>query len=180
MMHFRDFFPPVVCALLLSSCALIDIPHVARRVPFNEGDLAAYRGAGSSTVAGQVTVKSADDGETHIGAGTTVSLLPVTAYTKEMVEREIGNGEYLTASDPRFLPYVHIQNTDESGHFIFDHVRAGEYFVASQVEWSFADDTSYQWACERITVGAGQTVRIKVSKDIHHPDKPGLVLAALR
>ncbi len=138
------FLSTVVCALLLSSCAFVDIPRVARRVPFNEADFAAYRGPGSSTVAGQVIVKSSD-GETHIGDGTTISLLPVTAYTKEMVEREIGNGEYLTPSDPRLQPYVHLQKTDDSGHFVFDHVRAGEYFVAAQAEWYFADDTSYQW-----------------------------------
>jgi hypothetical protein len=178
-MHFRDFFPLAVCALLLSSCALIDIPRVPRRVPFNEADFAAYRGAGSSMVAGQVIVKSSD-GETHIGGGTEITLLPVTAYTTEMVEREIGNGEYLTASDPRFQPYVHLQKTDDSGHFVFDHVRAGEYYVAALAEWSFADDTTYQWACERITVGTGQTVRIKVSKDLHHPSSPGLVISALQ
>ncbi|MEZ0258320.1 MAG: hypothetical protein ACAI37_23780 [Chthoniobacter sp.] len=162
-----------------TSCALVDIPRVPRRVPFNEADFAAYRGAGSSTVAGQVIVKSSD-GETHIGAGTTISLLPVTSYTREMVEREIGNGEYLTASDPRFQPYVHLQTTDDSGHFVFDHVRAGEYYVAALAEWSFADDTSYQWACERIAVGTGQTVRVKVSKDVHHPNSPGLVISALQ
>ena len=178
-MHYHDSFLPIVCALLLSSCALVAEQRVPRRVPFNEADFAAYRGAGSSTVAGQVIVKS-PDGETHIGAGTEISLLPVTAYTTEMVEREIGNGEYLTPSDARFQPYARLQKTDDKGHFVFDHVRAGEYYVAAQAEWYFADDTSYQWACERIAVGAGQTVRINVSKDIHHPNSPGLVIWALR
>jgi len=148
IMHFCHSLPPVVFALLLSSCAaLVNEPRVARRVPFNEAAFAEYRGAGSSAVAGQLIVKG-PDGETHIGGGTEISLLPVTAYTKE--------------------------------HFVFDHVRAGEYFVNAQVEWSFADDTSYQWACERISVGAGQTVRVKVSKDLHHPNMRGLVISALR
>ena len=172
-------YTTVVCALLLSSCALVDLPRVSRRVPFNEADFAAYRGTGSSTVAGQVVVTSSD-GQTHLGGGTHISLLPVTAYTKEMVEREIGNGEYLTDSDPRLKPYVHLQKMDDTGHFVFDHVKAGEYFVAALVEWSFADDSTYQWACERITVGAGQTLRIKVSKDLHHPNSPTLVLWGLQ
>src|ERR1700722_5916849 len=38
-------------------------------------------------------------------------------------------------SDSSFSSYVRLQKTDDSGHFVFGHVRAGEYFVAVQAEW---------------------------------------------
>ncbi|HEY3897976.1 MAG TPA: hypothetical protein VGM54_05140 [Chthoniobacter sp.] len=165
----------VLLGFLLSSCALVGAP---RRVPFNEADFATYRGTGSSTVAGQLVVTS-DDGEKHIGDGTHVTLLPVAAYTKEMVDREIGNGDNLAPSDPRFRQYMRLVTTDGQGNFVFKNVPAGEYFVAGLGEWYVGDDAQYQWACERVTVGKGQTVKIKLSRNLQRPGSPTLVIWAL-
>jgi len=164
----------VFLALLLSSCAVLAVP---RRVPFNEAEFAPYRTPGSGTVAGQLVTSYG--GETHIGDGTHVTLLPVTSYTKEMVEREIGNGENLAGSDPRLRQYVRLLTTDGGGNFVFDHLPPGEYFVCGLNEWYVGDDAQYQWACERVTVGKGQTVRIKLSKNIQRPGSPTLVIWAL-
>jgi hypothetical protein len=70
------------------------------------------------------------EGEDHPGQGTPVTLLPVTAYTKEMIDRELGDGVTLVPSDPRLKKYLRIVNTDDQGHFAFRGVPAGEYFVA--------------------------------------------------
>ena len=144
-------------ASLLSSCAAA----APRPVAFDETELAPYRGAGTGTVSGQFVV--AAEGEVHIGNNEQVTLLPVTSYTKEMVEREIVKGENLAASDPRFQPYVHLAKTDDQGNFIFEHIRPGEYFLSGLVEWYFGDDVRYQWACERISIGAGQKLRVSPS-----------------
>jgi hypothetical protein len=164
----------VLLGVLLSSCALVGAP---RRVAFNEAEFAAYRGPGTSTVAGQLVTTS--NGEVHIGDGVHVTLMPVTAYTREMVDREIVNGENLASSDPRFRQYIRITKTDGQGKFVFEHVPAGEYFVAGLNEWYFADTTEYQWACERITVGKRQTVDIKLSKNLQRPGSPILVSAPM-
>jgi hypothetical protein len=165
-------------ALVLSSCVFSGFATAPRRVAFDESEFAAYRGAGTGTVTGQLVVTSSD-GAAHIGDGTHVTLIPVTAYTKEMVEREIGDGDNLGASDPRFQKYVRLTKTDASGNFVFRQIRAGEYFVSGLGEWSESDDFQYQWACERVTVGNGQTVRIKVTHNLQHPGKPTLVIWAL-
>jgi len=162
-------------ALLLSSCAILGVP---RRVAFNEAEFAPYRGAGSGSVAGQLVTSSG--GEVHIGSGVHVTLLPVTAYTKEMVDRIIGNGEILAPSDARLHPYVRIAKTDDGGRFVFDHVPPGEYFVTGLNEWYVGDDSQYQWACERITVGKGQKVNIQVSKNLQRPGRPTYVVWALQ
>jgi hypothetical protein len=170
--------------LFLASCALSGFVTVPRRTPFDESKFAAYGGLGSGTVAGHLMVTSSD-GVTHSGSagggvdGIHVTLIPVTAYTKEMVEREIGNGENLSASDPRFQKYVRLTTTDSNGNFVFHQIRAGEYFVSGLGEWMTGDDYQYQWACERVRVGNGQTVRIRLSHNPQHPGSPTLVLWAL-
>ena len=165
----------VSLALLLSSCAIVGAP---RRTAFNEAEFAPYRGAGTGLVSGQLIV-TGDDGQTHLGDGVHVTLLPVTSYTREMVEREIGNGENLAGSDPRLKAYVRLLTTDGGGNFTFDHLPPGEYFVSGLDEWYVGEDAQYQWACERVTVGRGQAVRIKLSKNIQRPGAPTLVIWAL-
>jgi hypothetical protein len=174
----------VAMALLLSSCAVSGFVNSQRRVRFDESEFAAYRGTGSGTVTGLLAVKSSDGAE-HVGnfggsmAGVHVTLIPVTAYTKEMVEREIGDGENLGASDPRFEKYVRVTKTDGNGSFVFNQIPAGDYFVSGLGEWVEYGEFKYQWACERVTVGNGQTVRIKLARNVHRPGRPTLVIWAL-
>jgi hypothetical protein len=165
-----------VFALVLSSCAVIGAP---RRVPFNDADFAAYQGSGSGTITGQL-VATSSDGETHLGDGTHITLLPVTPYTREMVDREIGFGENLLPSDPKLAPYVRMVTTGPRGEFVFSHLPPGEYFVAGLVEWYVGDDAQYQWACEKVTLGKGQTVQIKVARNLQRPGAPTLVIWALK
>lgn len=151
---------------------------VPRRVAFRDAEFAPYRGSGSGMVTGQLVVVDSD-GKIRVGEGAHITILPVTSYTREMVERVIGDGDNLADSDPRLKEFVRLKTTDDNGNFVFDHVRSGQYFVSGLVEWGDADNTEYQWACERVTVGNGQTVHLKVSQNLHHPDKPTMVLWAL-
>jgi hypothetical protein len=169
---------------LLASCALSGFATSQRLVPFNEAEFAAYRGSGSGSVTGQLSVTSSD-GVVHAGSAGQgpnsihVTLLPVTAYTREMVEREIGDGENLGSSDPRFQKYARLTTTDTNGNFAFRQIPAGEYFVCGLGQWTASGDFQYQWACERVRVGKGETVRIMLSHDLHHAGKPLRVIWAL-
>ena len=108
--------------------------------------------------------------------GTVITLLPVTAYTREMVNRELGDGEHLAASDPRLKKYVRRTRTDAEGNFVFERVPAGEYFVTGQVKGNSQDDFSYRWACEQVTVGKGQSIRIALTHNPQHGSSPVQVL----
>lgn len=94
----------------------------------------------------------------------------MTAYTKEMLDRELGDGVTLVPSDPRLKKFVRITNTDDQGHFAFRDVPAGEYFVAGEAAWDPGGGGDYlpQWACERITVHKGQMVTLRVT---HNPQR---------
>jgi hypothetical protein len=183
--HFLSARLMVVClAAMLSSCAFPGYATSSRRVHFNESDFAAYGGAGSGTVTGQLDIKSSNGGE-HVGnfggsiAGIHITLIPVTPYTEEMVEREIGDGEYLGASDWRLKKYVRLTQTDPNGYFVFHDVPAGEYFVSGLGEWIEYGRFNYQWACERVMIDAGQTIKIRLMHNLHHPGKRTLVIWAL-
>jgi len=155
----------VATALCLTSCA----PMVPRRVPFNEADFAAYRGPGTATVTGQLVV-STEDGMKE-GNGVSVELVPVNAYTGEMVEMELGQGILLSPSvDARFNKYARIVTTDGHGNFTIPAVPAGRYFICGEVDWlpGYATDYKAQWAMERITVAPGQTLHLTLSHNPNH------------
>ena len=177
----------LILTISLSACALAGGGTAPRRVLFEESAFAGYGSAGSATVSGKLVVASsngrvhlADDGneEDRID-GTLITLLPVAPYTREMVDRELGDGEYLTPSDPRFKKYVRLTRTDAEGNFVFKQIPAGEYFVTGQVKGNSLDDFSYRWACERIKVGKGQSVKIKLSHNPQHGSSPVQVLWTL-
>ena len=162
----------VLLAPWLSSCATTVLP---RQAAFDDAEFAHYRRPGSGSVSGQLVVTSGN-GSTQIGVNNHVALFPVTAYSKEIVEREVGNGEYLQASDPRFLQYARTTTTDATGNFGFNHLAPGEYFVLGLAQWNEGNTAQYQWACETIRVGGGQTAGIKLTHDLHHPQRPTLVV----
>lgn len=178
----------LILTIFPSFCALAGGGRAPRRVPFEESAFAGYGSAGSATVSGKLVVTSSN-GRVHLAHdgneedridGTVVTLLPVAAYTREMVDRELGAGEYLVSSDPRFHKYVRLTRTDAEGNFVFKQIPAGEYFVTGQVKGSSLDDFSYRWACERIKVGNGQSVKIKLSHNPQHGSSPVQVLWTLQ
>ncbi len=146
---------------------------------FNEAEHAAFRGTGSSSITGPVVV-TGPDGVTHWGIQDYVTLIPVTSYTKEMVDREIVHAEYLAPSDARFHKYVRVTTTDGRGNFTFDQVAPGDYFVTCLVDWLLGDINDgiyeHQWACERVTVGRGQTLHLKVSRNLQPSGRTPMLL----
>jgi hypothetical protein len=167
---------PVGCLIVvLAAAPCLTSRGVGRRVPFNEADFAAYRGAGTGTVAGQLAVTDTN-GELHVGTRCDIELVPVTPYTQEMVEVELGQGLFLYPSvDSRFKKYARVMTADSNGNFVFRQVPAGQYFVCGEVDWLLpaSDDYDVQWGLERVTVGKGQTVNVTVS---HNPNHGHIVL----
>jgi hypothetical protein len=78
--------------LLLGSCAFTAFYRAPRQAAFNEADFSTYAGPGTASVTGQLICSY--EGQDHPGQGTPVTLLPVTAYTKEMIDRELAMGSH--------------------------------------------------------------------------------------
>ena len=163
--------PPVHLPLLAATvlCFTACAPVVPRRVPFNQADFAAYRGPATATVTGQLVVSTRDGPQE--GHGSNVELVPINAYTEEMVEMELGRGLLLAPSvDARFKKYARIVTTDSHGNFSIPAVPAGRYCICGEVDWlpPASDDYSGQWAMERINVARGQTLHVTLTHNPNH------------
>jgi hypothetical protein len=158
--------------LVLASCVYTAFYRAPRQVAFNEAEFTTYAGPRTASVTGQLICSY--EGEDHPGQGAPVTLLPVTTYTKEMIDRELGDGLTLAPSDPRLKKYVRITKTDDQGHFAFHDVPAGQYFVAGEATWDRPGGGDYlsQWACERITLHKGQALNLRVTHDPQHGNSP--------
>ena len=150
-----------------SGCAT-DSTH---QVAFDESAFKGSGGSGSATISGRAyAVYRGDD---YAASDEAVELLPVNAYTTEMVQGGLLTGHRMQ-SDSRLAKYVRTATADSNGNFVIRHVVAGEYYVVSYAEWEHsydsanADNTgSDRLTAEfkkpifaRISVRSGQTVRV--------------------
>ena len=168
---FRARFALLLLPLLLSSCLLPLIIRAPPHVPFNESEFAGYGAPGSASVSGQLVVSI--EGTSYIGSGSSITLVPVTAYTQEMVDRELGNGALLVSADRRLKQYVRKTRADSNGNFTFQQVPAGQYFVAGLAGYTdITNDNTYvyQWGFERVAVAKGQNIRIQLNRNPASPN----------
>jgi len=159
----------LAAALSLCSCAA---PLVSRQVPFHEADFAWAGRTGSGSVSGQVFVTMTDH-TMKIGSNVTLVLLPVNAYTTESIQRKYLGGENLADGDPRYDKYVHAAQADDQGYFAFHQIPPGDYFVGTNVVWSYwiwntdGEGVMYKITITRrtriftrVSVHNGQTIRV--------------------
>jgi hypothetical protein len=168
---FRAGVTALALTVSLTSCIAMVFARLPHKVPFDEAEFAPYRAPGTGAIHGQLVANF--EGKDYLAYGSPVTLLPVTAYTQEMIDRELGDGVTLLPSDSRLKKYIRIGRTDHQGNFTIGQLPAGEYFVAGEISWYHtADDDYTQWACERVKVGKGQTVQIKVT---HNPQRGNVI-----
>ena len=127
----------MVAAALLDSCA----PEVPQKVAFNEAAFAGYGGSGSGQVMGRAAAVTGDSAEKP-ATFTKVTLMPVNAYTTEIVQRSYVQQENLQQPDPRFQKYVRQVESDGAGKFVFRNVY-----------WD-------HWIYAKVWVKSGQTVTV--------------------
>jgi hypothetical protein len=147
-------------ALILSSCAQ---DHA---VPFDAAAFARHSGTGTGIVTGTASLTNAYNRVVTAGdSSATIQLMPVNAYTDEIVEKSYKVIGRMSTSDPRFSKFVRETKPDDAGHFTFTHVPPGSYYVSSELSCtdpSTPDNTPLdRWIFKKISVANGQTVRVE-------------------
>ena len=148
----------VAAILSGTSCTTASTHQIA----FDESAFKGSGGSGSATVSGRAY--AVYRGDQYTASDETVELLPVNAYTTEMVQGGLLTGHPMQ-SDPRLAKYRRSAKSDSSGNFAIRHVPAGEYYVISFAEWSYsydsenADDTG----TDRITADFKKPIFAKIS-----------------
>jgi hypothetical protein len=175
IMKHRSLRLPAILAVALSlgSCA----PEVPRQVAYNEAAFAGYGGSGSGQVTGRAAAviggTRARPAE-ELAPFTKVTLMPVNAYTTEIVQRSYVQQENLQEPDPRFQRYVRQVESDRAGNFVFRSVPPGNYYVSCDVTYSFpsyntdsngnqTETPLYydQWIYAKVRVRSGQTAMVE-------------------
>lgn len=131
----------VAFAVVASACAT-PAPPAQMTLPFNAGDVAWSRAAGTATVEGRAVISPAG-GTAQTCAGGEAQLLPAGTYAAEMMRIVFGSdvrgfaplatARYPASIAPDFASTVRRIGCDAEGRFRFDAVPAGRWYVFSNV-----------------------------------------------
>jgi hypothetical protein len=134
--------------LLLSACH-----HVVLTQKFNPQEAAYVLREGTGRIEGE-TFWRTRKGRVVKGAGERVYLIPDTAYARDRFAKIFQGKSFVSVSraptlesDPvsekLYAHYARIVTADSRGHFVFDKVAPGAYFIA--VVHEFDADMSFKW-----------------------------------
>jgi hypothetical protein len=74
-------------------------------------------------------------GEVHTGSDSTIYLVPVTPYATEWFDHYIVQKQKIDGKDPRSFASAHAVVVDHDGHFEFQAVPPGAYYVSCNVHY---------------------------------------------
>jgi hypothetical protein len=142
---------------LVSGCAY------EMKTAFTEDGLAPYWKEGTATVTGQAFLRFPDGRVSHAPSGT-VMMMPVTAYSTELVQNTMqGHGQYIK-TDPKFERYVRYSPVVGQGNFAFRQVPAGQYYVYTRMTWSSFAGGGNMWVVKQIDVADGEQKQVELTR----------------
>lgn len=122
-------------ALLLASCAARSGSSAPRPGAFIASEYAPYDTAGTGEITGSGSA-TPEGGLRQTTALRWVVLRPVTSWSRRWWERSVLLGDPLGDAESRAAAYLREVVADSTGHFRFDRLPAGNYFLQSSVLWS--------------------------------------------
>lgn len=146
-------------AATLVGCANQQTRSTVQRIPFPANEYSQLAKEGSSTLRGQIFMKTRG-GDIKFGAGQEIFLNPVTTYSNQWYEEIYLKGIPLSPMDDRQIAYVRTKVSDGNGRFEFKNIPAGEYYVSGVVTWE--SPTGYQGALQ--TQGGRIAKKVKVGE----------------
>lgn len=170
----------LVCVVLLvmGGCAQMMVKNVSLTNHFDAEESRSALEPGNNTIKGSAVIRR-NDGVVVTCAGMPVQIIPVTAYSSEIMAHAFGNtyrgyapanafagkGVNFTNIDPAYNASGKRKSTgDAQGFFIFDNLKDGEYFVMAAVTWQASQYVQEGGALmQRVKVSNGQTVEVVLS-----------------
>jgi len=143
--------------------------QIVPRIPFPVEEYSRLARTGSATVEGSIYLYDST-GRKIYGRQTRLYLNPVTSYSRQWYRESYLGGRKMDKADPRLFNYLKFTTSDQSGHFAFYGVPAGNYYLIGVVrcgsECGYDTPQNIRVAKE-ITVPAGGTVQVDLSKPIN-------------
>ncbi len=160
------------CIILLIGLLALPVACVGSRANpsqvdarFDEAEYAAYAEAGTASITGQAYLRLAD-GRSVFAAGDEVRLVPSTAYTRELIEKQVVQEQQIDAVDVRLAGVTRKAWGDGMGFFDFRDLPAGDYIIVCEIDWQ--ERSPYGLSTDSLTVhravslDAGERVELLV------------------
>lgn len=152
---------PIIIAAALLAKPLPDSP-----VPFSAAEVAWAAMEGENTVTGSALIRTVG-GEVRTCAGFEVSLVPVSAYATDRVQRLYGNTQAgfnpsrsFKSAHPDYASTIRKQTCDPQGGFTFRNVPDGSYYLQTLVTWRTYWGEQGGSLMQRVTVEGGEVVDV--------------------
>ncbi|RAU39285.1 hypothetical protein [Pseudomonas sp. RIT411] len=166
MRLYRCTIGTLTLALALTA-GCVSKPAPQPRIAFPVAEYNALPKEGTGVVEGQAFMKTVG-GDVKFGAGSEVTLNPITSYSEQWYRHYYELRSPLQAADTRQDSYILTTQADGSGNFKFTDVPPGRYFVTSTVRWQapsqFGLTNQGGWLTNRITVSNGKTTRVMLTR----------------
>lgn len=132
----------VIAAALATALAGCQTSRPAATVAFSAEEAAFIRKPGTGVITGHA-FRTRPSGTVVNAAGQVVRLVPATAFARERFANLYGNRKYIPhgayprddAVDAAYAEHTRTTKAEANGHFGFDKVAPGTYFVTTQVVW---------------------------------------------
>lgn len=138
-------------AAILAMTALAACQTTPQKVEtaFDPKAAAVIHREGPARIDGHAFITRFDNRVMH-ASGQYVYLVPATAYARERFARLYGGRKFLPATsgasmeqDAAYAQHIRKTKAESTGRFRFDNVAAGEYFVATNVQWKDSEDSFF-------------------------------------
>lgn len=164
----RSSVAVIVMAVALAACRPAAPPPPA--VSFDPKMAAHIQKEGGGKITGQAFLVL-PNGQTRLAAGEPVRLVPDTPYARARFETLYQGRKFVRArdwvnipADPAYTAHTRTTTTTSAGHFRFDGVAPGRYFVATQKVYRPQDALFPEGGAmfETVEVKDGETARVVV------------------
>ena len=158
----------IALACFLTACVA---PQFEVKTPFDPALAGYIKEVGKGTLTGQAFLRR-NDGVVVYAAGSEVLLYPVTPYHTEITRNIFGGGKVTSVVgprasnvDPRGQEFRRTTKADGSGNFKFENLKAGSYYVLTDVLWNPTNNALPQGGglYDRVEVRDGETTNVILS-----------------
>ncbi|WP_157033060.1 hypothetical protein [Halomonas sp. S2151] len=157
----------VIFATALTGCQIPATIPVERTVAYPANEYSQLETTGTSSINGQLFLRTRG-GDVKYGAGSEITITPVTSYSQEEV-MIIERGRIPAPADPRAEKYTRKVIADGSGRFKVENLPSGEYYVAGDVFWAISGQPLYMprqgtTVVKKTVINPGETINLMLTE----------------
>ena len=115
-----------------------------RKATFRPEDYVPYQAQGTATLSGEAVVYTREGDDRYVAAES-VMLIPATAYTVEIIEKDFieAKKEIDPPLDQRLNAVIRTVQADSRGRFSFSNLPSGKYILYTTIYWEAPEYSRY-------------------------------------